>query len=131
MNAFKNLSIRGKITAVIIVLCAVGILVLLVSLSSLRHVNTELNRLVEVEAEKVRLGARINRNLAEIRIAEKNLIAVSTREEARGFAQGIRESKNDLQERLSELEQLVDEEGRSQAYLSHRKTKVKRLREWK
>ena len=113
MGVLKSLSIGRKITAVILMLCAIAVTILLLGQYSLRRVNTRLNRIVTVEAEKIRLGARVNRNLAEIRIAEKNLLLATSKEEAMSFAQSAREAQSDLAERSLDLERLVDAEGRT------------------
>jgi methyl-accepting chemotaxis protein len=58
-------------------------------------------------AEKMKLGARINRNLVEIQRGEKNLILSTTQEAMDEYAQGIAEVQADLDARLADLEGLV------------------------
>ncbi len=64
---------------------------------------------------KIKLAARINRNLVEIQRGEKNLILATTQEEMDKFAANIEDVNKELQERLRELNSLVDDEGKELA----------------
>ncbi|MFT5809690.1 MAG: methyl-accepting chemotaxis protein [Gammaproteobacteria bacterium] len=61
---------------------------------------------------KIKLAARINRNLVELQRGEKNVILASTQDEMDTFSTAIDEIKDDLQSRLDELNTLVDDEGK-------------------
>lgn len=96
-----------------------GILViLLVAASSLALIklagmNDRLNDIVNISAEKVKLGARINQDLLAVSRAEKNMILASTEEEMDKYATNIEERRKEMQERRSQLRQLVDDEGKT------------------
>ena len=113
MNIFRNLSVRGKIVSTFLFVIILEVILLLVAISFLNGFNGRLNRLVDVQAEKVKLAARINRNLVEIHRAEKNLILSDTRKEMDEYAAGILEYKTDLEDRLVLLTHLADEQERS------------------
>jgi methyl-accepting chemotaxis protein len=54
-------------------------------------------------ADKIRLSARINRNLVEIQRDEKNMILSSKSIEMEGFATEVDETKSDIADRLARL----------------------------
>jgi methyl-accepting chemotaxis protein len=62
---------------------------------------------------KVKLAARINRNLVELQRGEKNVILATTQDEMDVYATGIDEVASGLQSRLNELNALVDDEGKA------------------
>ncbi|MDM8549664.1 response regulator [Desulfobacterales bacterium HSG2] len=62
---------------------------------------------LRANAEKVRLTARISRNLVEIHRGEKNIILARTQEEMDQYARGIKEVRTDMDQRITRLESLL------------------------
>ena len=73
-----------------------------------------LKNLVDAQT-KVKLTARINRNLVEIQRGEKNLILSTTQEEMDEYAKEIDEVESDIQKRLNEFSTMADAEGKEMA----------------
>ena len=57
--------------------------------------------------EKIKLAARINRNLTEIQRGEKNLILARSQQEMDEYARSLADIRSDLENRLSDLEVLI------------------------
>lgn len=112
MNLFKNLSVRGKIISTVFLVIILEVIVLLVAISFLNSFNSKLNSLVDLDAEKIKLAARINRNLVEIHRTEKNLILSDTKKGIDEYSASILEYKTDLEDRLVILSNLASEEER-------------------
>ena len=113
MNFFKNLSISGKFISVVLVILVLEVIIALSATYFLNRVNMNLNAIVDVDAEKVKLAARINRNLVEIHRAEKNILLSNTKEAIERYSSSISETKSELEDRLSELKQLADVENKA------------------
>jgi methyl-accepting chemotaxis protein len=111
MNVFNNLKIGAKIIGIVAVILALAVVIAAVGLFFLNGMNSRLNGIVDVSAAKIKLAARINRNLVEIGRAEKNLILADTKEEMDTYATPIAEYASELEQRMTELEQLVDAAG--------------------
>ncbi len=58
------------------------------------------------EAQKIKVAARINRNLVELQRGEKNMILARNQQEMEEYARGIEAVQADLDARLTELEGL-------------------------
>ncbi|MFW6137534.1 MAG: HAMP domain-containing methyl-accepting chemotaxis protein [Spirochaetota bacterium] len=59
------------------------------------------------EAEKMKLAARINRNLVEIQRAEKNMLLAKNQDEMDGYAKDIQAIDQDVAGRLADLKELA------------------------
>jgi methyl-accepting chemotaxis protein len=70
---------------------------------------TESSQLIDA-AQKIKLAARINRNLVEIQRGEKNIILATSQEEMDTYAKAIDLVRNDLKERVDALSKLVDQQ---------------------
>jgi CheY-like chemotaxis protein/signal transduction histidine kinase/HAMP domain-containing protein len=110
MNLVKNLPIGGKIISVVVLVVVLEVTISLVGIYFLNNMNTNLNEIVDIQAEKVRLGQQINRNLLEIHRAEKNMLLSSTREDVDLYSTKLSEYKIDLEQRLVQLKGLADED---------------------
>jgi len=64
-----------------------------------------------INTEKIKLAARINRNLVEIQRGEKNLILSKTQNEMDEYAVTIEDVQEDMEERMKSLEQLASGDG--------------------
>ena len=60
MNFFKNLSISGKFISVVLIILVLEAAIALSSTYFLNRVNKSLNAIVDQDAEKIKLAARIN-----------------------------------------------------------------------
>jgi methyl-accepting chemotaxis protein len=69
---------------------------------------------VRTVGERIKLAARINRNLVEIQRGEKNMILSSTQQEMDGFANAIKQISIELDDRLDILKEIVSDEGRNE-----------------
>jgi len=96
--------------AVVLALLAVSSVL---GLNGLGDMNGRLNSLVNGSAEKVKLAARINQNVLEISRAEKNIILARSTTEMAEYADLIRQSEQQLRERMERLGKLVDDEGQA------------------
>lgn len=112
LNFFKNLRIGTKIITLALLLLTLAIIIAGVGIYYLNGLNTRLDQAVDIGAEKIKLAARINRNLVEIGRAEKNLILAERDAEMDLYATPIAEYASELETRMSELEQLTDDEAR-------------------
>ncbi len=83
-----------------------------ISMNRLSGMNERINKIVNVSAEKIKIAARINRNVVEIGRAEKNMILAVTQEEMESYASTIEDLEIELEERKQRLEGLASEEGK-------------------
>ena len=108
MNGLKNLSVSGKFISVVVILLILEAVIGISSIYFLNRMNNNLNAIVEVDAEKIKLANRINRNLVEIHRAEKNMLLSNTKEAIELYANKISTYKNELENWASDLIQLLD-----------------------
>ncbi|MDY6992643.1 MAG: MCP four helix bundle domain-containing protein, partial [Pseudomonadota bacterium] len=80
-------------------------------LMSLGRLNERLNEVVDVTSEKVKLGARINRNIVAINRAEKDMILANNVEKINFFTDIIENLKMEIRDALGKLDKLADEQG--------------------
>ncbi len=113
MNFFKNLSIFGKFISVVLLILLLETAIAISSTYFLNRENANLNAIVDQDAEKIKLAARINRNLVEIHRAEKNMLLSSTKEAIERYSSSISGYKNELEDRFAELKKLVDVEDKA------------------
>lgn len=111
-SGFGNMKLAPKLFAAIslFVFLAIGLAVF--GLTSMAGIQATLDGIVNGSAEKVRLAARINQNLLAISRAEKNLILARSQEEMDEYAETIAEHKAGLEDRVGQLETLVDADAR-------------------
>jgi methyl-accepting chemotaxis protein len=74
--------------------------------------NNRLNKIVNITAETIKLGARINQNLIEITRSEKNLILARDISEIKQYEVFIEKTIKQMQERRTKLRKLVNNEGK-------------------
>ena len=109
----KNLSLRAKLFLVLGMLSAVSVVIAFLGINKLGSMNDRLNDVVNVAAEKVKLGARIDQDLLKIRRDEKNIILATTAEEIDKYADSITRTLAEMQDRRRQLRELVDNTGRA------------------
>jgi len=126
----KNRTIRNKLLGSFSFLFILIVIILLMALNSLSEMNSQLNYLAQVSAEKVKLGARINQGVIAISRAEKNIILSTTQLEMDEYSDFIKETQSDMITLRNKLRLLVDENGKRlldkftetwNGYLTHNK----------
>ncbi|MCB0163049.1 MAG: MCP four helix bundle domain-containing protein [Anaerolineae bacterium] len=107
--SFKNLKIGAKINSVVLIILVLMVIVSGVGMFFIYQTNQRLNTIVDISANKIKLGARINRNMVEIGRAEKNMILAETDEQMNTYVTAIDNYISDLKDRQTQLEALLDE----------------------
>jgi CheY-like chemotaxis protein len=92
----------------IIAILSVGV----VGINALDSLKKNLNNIVDVSANKVQLGDKIQQDLLKITRAEQNIIAAPTQIEMDGYAAFIEQTYRNLIQRLDLFQALVGQENR-------------------
>ena len=108
----NNISLRIKMTFIILLSFVVIFCILLLGIEALQSMNNRLNKIVNVTAEKIKLGARINQNLLEIIRSEKNIILARDLSEIDQFEAFIAKTRKEMQDRRAKLRKLVNHDGK-------------------
>lgn len=108
MRVFRNLKIGYKIVGTLLLTLAFTALVGWVGLFFLGEMNTRLNNIVDISTQKVRLASSINEYMLDIGLTEKNIILVTTENQATTLSWETDQSLSELQDNLNELKQLAD-----------------------
>jgi CheY-like chemotaxis protein len=95
-------------TTLIIALLSVGI----VGINALDSLKNNLNHNVDVSANKVQLGEKIQQDLLKITRAEQNVIAAQTQTEMDVYTASVEQNYRNLIQRLDLIQPLVDQENR-------------------
>ena len=98
-----------KLASIIGVLIVVVIVITWIGLVGVNNINSNLNKIVDVDSEKVKLAARMQQNLLEMHRAEKNMILAITADDIAEYEKNYNDAKNDLEVRREKLIGLVDE----------------------
>jgi len=102
-----------KLYFVISLLAVTAAIIAFIGITYLGKINERLNNIVDISAEKVKIGARLNQDLMKVSRAEKNILLAATQEEMDGYA-GITDSTmSEMADRLETLKALVDDHGQS------------------
>jgi len=110
MKFINNLSIRGKILFAVILIVFLEIVISLLGIYYLNRSTAQLDFIVDIKAENIKLAARINRNLVEIHRAEKNLLLSDTKEEIDTYSSNISKYRNELNSRVIQLEPQLEKQ---------------------
>ncbi|MBD3273778.1 MAG: hypothetical protein GF372_00605, partial [Candidatus Marinimicrobia bacterium] len=113
MLNINNMSMSKKIYFVVAMLTIVATAIAFIGNRYLSSMNDRIESIVDVSAEKVKIGARINQNLFEISRGEKNILLAKTPEEMQAYADFLRTLKDELKTRREELAELVDADGKA------------------
>ncbi|MFT5226564.1 MAG: signal transduction histidine kinase/HAMP domain-containing protein, partial [Polaribacter sp.] len=111
MKKFRDLTIRTKIFSTFGLIVVAFTAVVIYSLYNLDLTNNRLNLIVESDAEKIKLAARINQNLLEIARAEKNIVLAKDQREMDGYAAFTETTRDEMRERRKNLRKLTDPGG--------------------
>lgn len=98
-----------KLASIIGVLVVVAITIAWFGINGAGTINDSLNKLVDQDARKVALSARIQQNMLEMHRAEKNIILALTQEDMNEYTKNFEEAKRQVTDRTSELRNLVDD----------------------
>ena len=113
MRNFRDFTIRAKILVTFGLILLVFTAVVAYSLYNLYQTNNHLNLIVERDAEKIKLAARINQNLLEIARAEKNIVLAKNQQEMDVYAAFTELTLVEMRERRRDLRKLTDAKGHS------------------
>ena len=108
----NNLKIRTKLIFAFSFMVVITTIVFGVGTFSLSGMNDRLNRITGETSDKIRLSARINQDILFISRAEKNLVLSKTQEEMQEYISAIATRREELQSRIAELRDIVDEDGK-------------------
>jgi signal transduction histidine kinase/DNA-binding NarL/FixJ family response regulator/HPt (histidine-containing phosphotransfer) domain-containing protein/HAMP domain-containing protein len=117
LKNFRDLTLRAKIFATFGLILLTVTVIVAYSLYNLNQTNNRLKLIVESNAKKIKLAARINQNLLEISRAEKNIVLSKNQQEMNGYAAFTETTRDEMRERRSDLRKLTDTEG--QRLLDH------------
>ncbi len=109
----KNLSMSMKVYLLLGLMALVAVIVFAIGLNKLSGMNDQIQKLVDVSAEKAILGARINQDLLSVSRAEKNMILAKTQTEMDDSAQHIDTAQTEMDKRREKLRTLADADDRS------------------
>lgn len=107
-----KMTFTQKLSMIIAILVVVSSAIAWFGIKGAGDINDSLNNLIDNEATKVALSARIQQNIIEMLRAEKNLIMANTQEEMDGFEKEFDAAKNEIDARRGELRNLVSDENK-------------------
>jgi methyl-accepting chemotaxis protein len=103
---------KGSLIGGFGILIGLMILMAVVSLDKLANMNVQIDTIVDVSAEKIKLGARINQDAIAISRAEKNIILARTVEDMEAIEVPLRIRRAAMEVRIIALKALVSDEER-------------------
>jgi len=108
MKFVNNLSIKGKIISAVLLIVFLEIVVSIVGIYYLNSSKIQLDYIVDIKAENIKLAARIHRNLVEIYRAESKLLLSDTVDEIDLYSSRITEYKSELEDWLEQLTSQIE-----------------------
>jgi methyl-accepting chemotaxis protein len=108
----KLYSIKTKLVASFSLLIFFLVISAWFGVRGMSNINNQLNDIVDISVEKVKLAARINQNLLSISRAEKNIILANTQEEMDVFSTNTDLENTEMSKRLVKLRVLLDGNGK-------------------
>lgn len=98
-----------KLASIIGVLITVAITIAWLGINGASSINDSLNRIVDEDAAKVRLSARMSQSLLEMHRAEKNMILADNDKSMEEYSKTYENSKKELEERSIKFKELVSD----------------------
>lgn len=98
-----------KLASIISILVIVAVVIAWLGINGANKINQNLNKIVEQDAEKVKLAARMQQSLLEMHRAEKNLILAITQADMDEYTKNYEDAKKDVEDRRVKLRELVDD----------------------
>ena len=111
MKYFQDFTIKFKIGATFAVTLLAFTMMTGYILVNLAQTNNSINLIVESDAKKIKLAARINQNLLEIARAEKNIVLAKNQREMDVYALFTERTLDEMRDRRKELRDLTDIKG--------------------
>ena len=111
LKHFRDFTIRAKVLAAFGLILLAFTVVVAYSLYNLGQTNNRLNLIVESDAKKIKLAARINQNLLEVARAEKNIVLAKNQQEMDAYAAFTKQTLDEMRERRRDLRNLTDAKG--------------------
>nr|WP_321267075.1 methyl-accepting chemotaxis protein [uncultured Sulfurimonas sp.] len=108
-----KMTFTQKLSMIIAVLVIVSGAIAWFGINGAGKINDSLNDLVDNEAKKVALSARIQQNVLEMQRAEKNLILATTLEDMDAFTKAFEAAQDEADKKREELRNLVSDEMKS------------------
>ncbi|MFB6345306.1 MAG: methyl-accepting chemotaxis protein [bacterium] len=106
-----NMSMQGKLYSVLAIFIAVGIIISTIGIYELSSVNANLNEIVNKEAEKIKLGARVQQELISYDNLNKNFILADTTRKIDNIKSNMEKVREEVKSDIQELESLTTGEG--------------------
>lgn len=98
-----------KLASIIGVLIVVAVTIAWLGINGASNINDNLNKIVDEDAQKVKLAARMQQNLLEMHRAEKNMILAMTDDDMNEYSKNYTDAKTEVEERRTQLRELVDD----------------------
>jgi signal transduction histidine kinase/CheY-like chemotaxis protein/HPt (histidine-containing phosphotransfer) domain-containing protein/HAMP domain-containing protein len=111
LKYFQDFTIKFKIGATFALTLLAFTMMTGYILVNLAQTNNSINLIVESDAKKIKLAARINQNLLEIARAEKNIVLAKDQREMDVYALFTERTRDEMRDRRKELRDLSDIKG--------------------
>jgi len=117
-----KMTFTQKLSMIITILVVVSSAIAWFGISGAGKINDSLNSLIDNDAKKVSLSAKIEQNIIEMQRAEKNIILATTQEDMDQFEKEFDTARTDLDEKRAALRDMLTTE-KNKAFLDDFKTK--------
>ena len=106
-------TVRSKLLTSFGIVVSLSAFAAYMGVDRLSGMNDSIEKLVDVSSARIKLAARINKNMLEISGADKNIILAKTQQEMGEHSLFIEDQERQMQDSLSLLSGLVDEHGKT------------------
>ncbi|MCA9523797.1 MAG: GAF domain-containing protein, partial [Myxococcales bacterium] len=107
MRRFRNLSIGGKITTSVAIVIVLEVLIAVVGLYYVRDLRGEIDTLVDVGAERIKLAARLNRNFYQLATLTGELLVATSSSRRSVVTKAIAARKAEAYGRIEQLRKIA------------------------
>lgn len=108
----NRITLKALILSAFIILIGSMAVTNFLGISALSGMNGQLNGIVDLSAEKVKLAARIRQDLLAVSRSDKNMILADSVEQMQVFAKEIDDVKAEMLQKRAELRKLATEDGK-------------------
>ncbi|GFD93768.1 chemotaxis protein [Alteromonas sp. KUL156] len=108
----NRITLKALILSAFIILIGSMAVTNFLGISALSGMNGQLNSIVDLSAEKVKLAARIRQDLLAISRSDKNMILADSVEQMQVFSKEIDDVKAEMLQKRAELRKLATEDGK-------------------
>ena len=109
----KNMGMNKKIFSVMLILIIAAVAISAIGVIQLSEMKHQINILVNVSTEKVKLGKEISQDLMEINSIEKSILLTETLEKMDALVSEIEQRKLRIQEKTKKLHALLNQTGQA------------------